>query len=147
MTQKKLWIAFVLVVSVSFAVLLYYGSQIYQQAPPIPEKVINEAGDVLFTGNDIKDGQNIWQSIGGQEIGTIWGHGAYVAPDWTADYLHREAQYLLNKWSQAEYGKKFIHLSVAEQVAMEARLQEILRLNRYDTSTKMLTITSERYEA
>ncbi len=73
MTQKKLWIAFVLVVSVSFAVLLYYGSQIYQQAPPIPEKVINEAGDVLFTGNDIKDGQNIWQSIGGQEIGTIWG--------------------------------------------------------------------------
>ncbi|MDD2515477.1 MAG: nitric-oxide reductase large subunit, partial [Proteiniphilum sp.] len=99
MTQKKLWIAFALVVGISFAVLLYYGNQIYQQAPPVPERVTNEEGQLLFTGQEIKDGQNIWQSIGGQEVGSVWGHGAYVAPDWTADYLHREAQYLLNRWS------------------------------------------------
>ena len=147
MTQKKLWIAFALVVGISFAVLLYYGNQIYQQAPPVPEQVTNEEGELLFTGQDIKDGQNIWQSIGGQEVGSIWGHGAYVAPDWTADYLHREAQYLLNRWSQEEQGKTFNQLTEVEQATMERRLQVFLRKNRYDETTSTLVIHSQRYDA
>lgn len=147
MTQKKLWIAFALVVGISFAVLLYYGNQIYQQAPPVPEQVTNEEGELLFTGQDIKDGQNIWQSIGGQEVGSVWGHGAYVAPDWTADYLHREAQYLLNRWSQEEQGKTFDQLTEVEQAAMERRLQEFLRKNSYDEATSTLVIHSQRYDA
>ena len=60
-------------------------------------KVITTEGQVLYTGQDVKDGQNVWQSIGGQTVGSIWGHGAYIAPDWTADYLHREAILLLNE--------------------------------------------------
>lgn len=147
MTQKKLWIAFALVVGISFAVLLYYGNQIYQQAPPVPEQVTNEEGELLFTGQDIKDGQNIWQSIGGQEVGSVWGHGAYVAPDWTADYLHREAQYLLNRWSQEEQGKTFEQLTEVEQAAMERRLQEFLRKNSYNEATSTLVIHSQRYDA
>ncbi|HOO95058.1 MAG TPA: nitric-oxide reductase large subunit [Proteiniphilum sp.] len=147
MTQKKLWIAFALVVGISFAVLLYYGNQIYQQAPPVPERVTNEEGQLLFTGQDIKDGQNIWQSIGGQEVGSVWGHGAYVAPDWTADYLHREAQYLLNRWSQEEQGKTFEQLTEVEQAAMERRLQEFLRKNSYNETTSTLVIHSQRYDA
>jgi nitric oxide reductase large subunit len=38
---------------------------------------------MLFDGNTIQNGQGVWQSLGGQEIGSIWGHGAYVAPDWS----------------------------------------------------------------
>ncbi len=147
MSQKKLWIAFSLVVGLSFGVLLYYGAQIYQQAPPVPEQVVDENGTPLFTGNDIKDGQNVWQSIGGQEIGSIWGHGAYVAPDWTADYLHREAQYLLTKWSGEEYSRPFDELSNPEKMFLESRLQEFLRTNTYDEATGTLVIHSERYEA
>lgn len=136
-----------MVVGLSFAVLLYYGAQIYQQAPPVPERVVDENGNLLFTGNDIKDGQNVWQSIGGQEIGTVWGHGAYVAPDWTADYLHREAQYLLNKWSAEEYDRPFEEITQHEKMYLESRLQEFLRTNTYDEATQTLMIHSERYEA
>ncbi len=97
--QKKLWIAFLLVVGISFSILGYFGYEIYQQAPPIPEKVVTKDGKLLFTGQDIKDGQNVWQSMGGQEVGSIWGHGAYLAPDWTADWLHREAVIILDGWA------------------------------------------------
>ncbi|MDD4487026.1 MAG: nitric-oxide reductase large subunit, partial [Proteiniphilum sp.] len=90
---------------------------------------------------------NIWQSIGGQEVGSVWGHGAYVAPDWTADYLHREAQYLLNRWSQEEQGKAFDQLTEVEQAAMERRLQEFLRKNSYDEASSTLVIHSQRYDA
>jgi nitric oxide reductase subunit B len=63
--------------------------------PPIPDRVITGDGTVLFDGETIRDGQGVWQSIGGQEIGSIWGHGAYVAPDWSADWLHRESVLIL----------------------------------------------------
>ena len=147
MSQKNLWIALSAVFIFSFAVLLYYGKQIYQKAPPIPVNVVNSSGKVLFTGQDIKDGQNIWQSMGGQEVGTIWGHGAYVAPDWTADYLHREAQFLLNKWSQEDHGVEFESLLPDEKAFMESRLQRFLRENTYDEKTGNLVIHNERYEA
>lgn len=147
MSQKNLWIALSAVIIFSFAVLLYYGKQIYQKAPPIPVNVVNSSGKVLFTGQDIKDGQNIWQSMGGQEVGSIWGHGAYVAPDWTADYLHREAKFLLNKWSQEDHGVEFESLLPDEKAFMESRLQRFLRENTYDEKTGNLVIHNERYEA
>lgn len=143
MSQRKLWIALALVVGISFTVLLYYGYEIYQTKPPIPEQVQDESGNVLFTGQNIKDGMNIWQSIGGQQVGSIWGHGAYVAPDWTADYLHREAQFLLNKWAGGDFNSK----DEIEKAALEKRLQLFLRKNTYNESTQTLTIANDRVEA
>lgn len=95
MRYARHWIALGLVLAGSFALLGWYGREIYRQAPPIPDRVVTPDGTVLFTGEDIRDGQNVWQSIGGQQIGSVWGHGAYVAPDWSADWLHREATWLL----------------------------------------------------
>ena len=91
MQYKKLWIAMGLVMLISFTVLGSVGYKAINNAPPIPSKVVTADGRVLFTGETIRDGQNVWQSTGGQEIGTIWGHGVYVAPDWSADYLHRQS--------------------------------------------------------
>lgn len=95
MSPRKLWIWLAGVIISSFIVLIYYGVEIYREVPPIPNEVVTTDGKVLFTGQDIKDGQNVWQSIGGQTVGSIWGHGAYIAPDWNADFLHREAEFLL----------------------------------------------------
>jgi nitric oxide reductase subunit B len=68
MSTKKLWTGFILVMAISLAVLIYYGSEIYNQAPPVPEKVVTTDGKTLFTGQDIRDGQNVWQSLGGQGL-------------------------------------------------------------------------------
>ena len=74
MNFGKYWIAFAGVMVISFAVLGYFGREIYRQAPPIPQQVVVAGGEVLFTGQDISDGQNVWQSMGGQEVGSVWGH-------------------------------------------------------------------------
>ena len=96
MKYKKLWFSLIVVIVVSFVVLLYLGSEIYHLAPPIPDRIVTENGKVIMNGEEIKDGMNVWQSIGGQQLGTVWGHGSYVAPDWSADWLHREAVFILN---------------------------------------------------
>lgn len=145
--EKKLWIAFTLVMTISFAVLGYYGYEIYQQAPPVPKQIISDSGKVIFSEDEIKDGQNIWQSIGGQEVGSIWGHGAYVAPDWTADWLHREAVFILSKYSKEDFGKAFNDLDKEKQVALKIRLQKDVRTNRYDEKSKTLVISENRVAA
>ncbi|MGQ1783975.1 nitric-oxide reductase large subunit [Saccharicrinis sp. GN24d3] len=147
MNTRKLWIGFILVMVISFGILGYYGWEIYREAPPIPEKVVNNSGKVLFTGQNIKDGQNIWQSIGGQELGTVWGHGAYQAPDWTADWLHREAMYILDRFAQSEFNLNYDDLTEEKQAMLEIRLQKEMRTNTYDKSTKTLHISNLRADA
>jgi nitric oxide reductase subunit B len=75
MKTKKLWYSFIAILVICFSVLGFWGHEIYREKPPIPEKVISEDGTVIFTKQEIVDGQNVWQSIGGQEVGTVWGHG------------------------------------------------------------------------
>ena len=147
MSYKKLWIGFIAVIVVSFTVLGYYGHEIYRKAPPVPGRVVTGSGEVVMTGQEIKDGQNVWQSIGGQEIGTVWGHGAYVAPDWSADWLHRESMYVLNHWARTEYGAPFEYLNPEHKAQLKARLQEELRTNRYDPNSGDLIISDLRADA
>lgn len=147
MRYTKLWIGLVAVIVGSFAILGYYGFEIYRQAPPRPERVVTVDGEVLFTGQQIKDGQNVWQSMGGQEVGSIWGHGAYVAPDWSADWLHRESVWILDRWSNAEFGRPFAELDGEHSAALKARLQKELQPNTYDPETGDLTVSPVRAEA
>lgn len=143
MTPKKLWSWLAAVIIASFAVLIYYGVDIYRKIPPIPEKVVTTEGKVLYTGQDIKDGQNVWQSIGGQTVGSIWGHGAYIAPDWTADYLHREATMLLDELAKKD-GKIFSELPDEEQAKYETLLKKELRTNTFDEASGTIVISPER---
>jgi nitric oxide reductase subunit B len=147
MRYRKLWIGLALVVLVSFAVLGYYGVEIYAQAPPVPDRVQTVHGEMLFSGQDIRDGQNVWQTTGGQELGTVWGHGAYVAPDWSADFLHRQAVWLLDHWAQVSFGTAFARLDPEKQAVLKARLVGELRCNTFDNKTKVLTLSQDRTDA
>ncbi len=147
MKYKNLWLLFGAVIVFSFLVLGYYGREIYIQAPPVPERVITTTGEVLFTKEQIKDGQNVWQSIGGQELGSIWGHGSYVAPDWSADWLHKEAVFILDKWSQKQFGKPFNSLPPEAQAQISSQLQKELRTNTYDKASGTLTVSNDRADA
>lgn len=150
MRYFKLWVALGVVIVVSFAVLGYYGYEIYRQAPPIPQRVVTASGRVVLTDAHIRDGQNVWQSMGGQQVGTIWGHGAYVAPDWNADWLHRECRWLLDRWAMAEVGQRFDQLDTGRQAMLKDRLVREMRTNTYDPATADLIISEDRaaaYEA
>ncbi len=147
MKTRRLWIGFIAVLAISFSVLLFFGREIYRKAPPIPEEVVAPDGRVLFTGQDIRDGQNIWQSIGGQEVGTVFGHGSYVAPDWSADWLHRESILILDYLADTSYHTTFAALSPERQAMLKVRLQKELRNNTYDPSTKKLVVSELRAKA
>lgn len=87
---KKLWYILICVLTITFGLLGYLGVEVYRQAPPFPEQFVSASGQTVITKDNILQGQSAWQSTGGMELGSVLGHGAYQAPDWTADFLHRE---------------------------------------------------------
>ncbi len=138
------WLAFVFVLS--FGALGYLGWQIYLEAPPIPKAVVSASGETLYTGEQIQQGQRAWLAAGGQQLGTVWGHGSYVAPDWSADWLHREATALRALRSQQRYPGGG-ELRPAEQGALDAALREEMRRNDYAAASGRLTVSDERAQA
>ena len=116
---KKYWIAVVAVLIIGFSILGYLGTDVYHQAPPVPTAYVSQDGQVLFTKEDILHGQSAWQSTGGQSVGTVLGHGAYQAPDWTADWLHKEVSVMLDIKSQEAFGVLYDQLGPVQQAAVK----------------------------
>ena len=146
-SYKKLWFILIAVVAVTFSLLGYYGTEVYRQAPPIPEQVVTVDGKPLFTGEGILDGQTAWQSVGGMQLGSIWGHGAYQAPDWTADWLHRELTAWLTLGAKEQHGKAYADLDGPAQAALREALKAEYRGNRADVDTGVLTVSNRRAQA
>jgi nitric oxide reductase subunit B len=144
---RKLWIGLGTLLAVSFAILLFMGGEIHRQAPPMPERVVATDGTPLFERADIERGRQVWQSFGGMQLGSIWGHGGYVAPDWSADWVHREALALLDLRSRRRESAAFDELDGAQQAALIGELRQTIRRNTYDPATATITLDEDRIAA
>ncbi len=145
--MKRLWTVLLAVTIFGFVVLGWVGTRIYSEKPPIPDRVVTADGQVVVSSGEVSEGQRVWQAMGGMEVGSIWGHGSYVAPDWSADWLHRECQFMLDEWSTSQLGKRYDSAMPEQQAALRERLKESIRTNRFDASTNILTIDPPRAKA
>ena len=109
--------AVILVMIFGFSLLTLVTVKTYQGAPPIPARVLDASGQVVFTGEDIKGGQDVFFKYGLMEHGTLWGHGAYLGPDYTAEYLHRLVEIGRDVLAQARFGKAFKDLAQGQAAA------------------------------
>src|SRR3954466_12449795 len=127
--------AAILVTVFGFTVLLWLAYRAHVDAPPIPTQVVDPAGTVLFTGDDIIEGQQIFLRNGLMEYGSIFGHGAYLGPDFTADYLRRAAQMATDSYGgpQSESAR---HKTI-----------EDFKTNRYSSTTHDLAYSPAQAEA
>ncbi|MDQ7989675.1 MAG: nitric-oxide reductase large subunit [Candidatus Dactylopiibacterium sp.] len=145
-SSRKLWQWLGILFLLSFAVLGWIGREIYLSAPPIPLQVVSSDGQVVFGEGQVQRGQEAWLSAGGQQLGSVWGHGSYVAPDWSADWLHREAVALRDAVAQKRYKTAFAQLDRDEQAVVSGRVRDELRANTYDAQKGTITLSPERAE-
>jgi nitric oxide reductase subunit B len=131
----------------SFAALGWLGREIYLAAPPIPAAVQTPDSAKLFTGDDVRHGQQAWLAAGGQQLGTVWGHGSYVAPDWSADWLHREAVALRELVAVERLGAEYDALTPSQKAAVDADVTAEMRANTYDEAAKTVTVSPLRAKA
>lgn len=145
---KKLWWTLIAVMVMAMSILGYFGIEVYRNVPPTPAQFkVQNTEQILMTSEDILRGQSAWQSTGGMQVGSIWGHGAYQAPDWTADWLHRELVAWLELGAQEEFGLSYDELDAGQQGMLQGQLKSEYRTNTYDKTSDTVTISERRAQA
>ncbi|MGO8704980.1 MAG: nitric-oxide reductase large subunit, partial [Candidatus Brocadiia bacterium] len=119
------------VMAAGFAVLIWIAVRTYQIGPPIPEKVVDAAGNALFAGADITAGQQVFLKHGLMDNGTLWGHGASMGPDFSAAYLHQLALDADDILAQRNFHRPVADLTPPERATLTGQVRELLSENRY----------------
>jgi len=114
-----------------FSVLGYLAYRNKTDQPPVPREVRSADGGVLYTGDDILGGQHLFQKYGLMQYGTLFGHGAYLGPDFTAQYLRISGEKALIFYS--EHG-----ISPAEAAA---KVRAELKENSYNAAIGAIIFT------
>ena len=133
---SKTWVqASIVVILLGFFVLGLLAYRTYSADPPIPDRVVDPAGQTVFTGDEISNGQRVFLNNGLMEYGSIFGHGAYLGPDYTADYLHRAALSVQDQYAGAGSDR------AGRQTISD------FQTNRYDSEADTLEYTSAQARA
>lgn len=129
----------ILVLVIGFTILIWIAVRSYQDAPPIPDRVVSGDGATIFTRDDILTGQQVFLRYGLMENGTIWGHGAYLGPDFSAEYLHTLEGDTAQGIARRRYGRDAGQLNAAERETVAGEVGTLLKENRYDPRSRTLT--------
>ncbi len=132
-----------IILLIEFAVLIWVatGTYIRDVGPPVPEFVRDSSGTIVFSGEDIVSGQEIFLKKALMNNGTVWGHGAYLGPDFSAEYLHNLSLETRRFLSNRYYSKPWSGLNKAEKDAMQKITYDFLSRNRYNKESDILIFT------
>jgi len=133
----------VIILLLEFAVLLWVttGSYYRNLKPPVPEKVIDSTGTVVFTRADIENGQQLFLKRALMDNGTIWGHGAYLGPDFSGQYLHNLALEVTGYIAATRYKTPVSDISPQDKDALIPLTHDFLAKNRYSYENHNLIFT------
>ncbi|WP_300161278.1 cbb3-type cytochrome c oxidase subunit I [Solidesulfovibrio sp.] len=131
----------VVALAIGFALEILIAFQAYQNAPPIPKTVLDSDGQVVFTEAEVTAGQQVFLKYGLMENGSIWGHGAYLGPDFSARVLHELGLSVGREAARSRFGRDLEALSPSERRMAMAEASRLLKENRYDPQRDVLTFT------
>jgi len=136
-----------IVMVLGFAMLIAITALAYRNAPPIPDRVVDAQGHTLYTGDDVRDGQAVFLRYGLMDNGSIWGHGAYLGPDFPALALHQMGLDTTAALALERFGKPMDQLDEVRQAGIRAQTAVVLKTNRYDADTRTLQLTDAETRA
>jgi nitric oxide reductase subunit B len=124
--------------AVVIALIGYYYTG--RDLPPYPGKVVSESGNYLTGKDQIMAGQQIWQKYGLMDLGSVWGHGTYRGPDFTAQALHEMGRNMREKLAQEKYGASYVALDTQDKGSVDSVVIKQIKTNRYDMPADTLIL-------
>ena len=139
--------AVIATLAIGFSILILLTIKVHYDAPPIPDRVVDANGRLLFSKQDIQAGQAVFLKHGLMDNGSIWGHGGYLGPDFSATYLHRLAIHIGQALAMRRHGTSLNALAPEDRAAVETLVRATLKENRYDPASAVLTYTDGEAES
>jgi nitric oxide reductase subunit B len=142
---RTLTIGRVLVVTVvaCFSVLLFGGWHMFRNRAPIPGVTQAADGTTLFSAEQIRGGQAVYQKYGLMDWGSVLGHGTYLGPDFTAEVLHRRVELIRDHLARGASGKAWSELDDQSRASLAPATVRAIKENRYDAAADRLVLTNE----
>ncbi len=147
MISGRLKALFVFSIVAAVLVTLVAGWYTWEAAPPYPGKVVGANGMVLTTGEQIRQGQTVWQKYGLMDTGSVWGHGTYRGNDYTATSLHLIGEYVRDYRARQKYAAGYAELDSGKKAALDREVIEEIKKNRFDEASDTLTLTDAQTHA
>lgn len=116
----------------------------YRNAPPVPEQILDAHATPLFSGDDIRDGQTVFLKYGLMANGSIWGHGAYLGPDYAAYALHRIGAHGADAVALQRFGRAFADLDPAQQAGVTGESAALLKTNHFEAASQTLRFSESQ---
>lgn len=136
LTLSRGWVQGIALVMVfGFFVMGMLALRTYSDSMPLPQRVTGPGGAVVYTAADVTAGQQTFLRRGLQQYGSVMGHGGYLGPDYTAEYLRISAEHIKTELAGS-----------GQQEPSEA-VKQMLRENRYDEASGELVFTAEQVSA
>ena len=135
-------IAAIVTMVFGFTILIGLTVEAYRQAPPIPARAVEPGGAIIFTSDDVVAGQQVFLKHGLMANGTIWGHGAYLGPDFSAQYLHNWALDVADHAAQERFHRPYVELTPDQQAEFDGSVARTMKQNHYNSSSGDLSLTS-----
>jgi len=146
MSRKGLYVSFWFIAIIMVTALIYYTANLHKEVPPIPQKVVSETGEVLYTYDDVIAGKGYFQEFDLMDWGTLLGMGAYMGPDFSTDLLHNRVEFLYNFYAKQLYNKPQNELSKIELGAVKERVKQDIKQQTHLTDNTV-TYTAPSAEA
>ncbi len=131
MSRKGLYVAFWVVGIIMVTALVVFTANLQKEVPPIPQKVVSASGETLYTYDDVVAGKGLFQEFDLMDYGTLLGMGAYLGPDFSAEFFHRRATFLYERFAQELYGKSSADLTAVQR----AGIKEMVKADFHDNLT------------
>ncbi len=132
---------------IGFTVLILLTIKVHHDAPPIPGKVVDPSGELIFSKENILHGQEVFLEHGLMDNGSIWGHGGYLGPDFSAQYLHTLAVHAAETLSRQRFNQPVDELTAEQRIMIESLVRSELKENRYDADSDTLIVTEAEAES
>ncbi|MCE5278657.1 MAG: cbb3-type cytochrome c oxidase subunit I [Planctomycetaceae bacterium] len=122
---------------VAVAIILVGGYYARDKVPPIPQRVEGPGG-TLSDRDAIMRGQDVYQSHGLMDHGSLWGHGTLRGMDFSADTLH-----LMGQWARDFHAGgqavAYENLPPDRKAAVDQRVIGEIKHSRVDNGVLTLT--------
>ncbi|MGH2566254.1 MAG: hypothetical protein ACRDE5_17170, partial [Ginsengibacter sp.] len=137
LSPKNWWLPLLIIFTISIAGVTMIGVHTYTEAPPIPDYV-SKNGEVIFSKDDVLNGQAVFQKYALMEYGTMFGDGALRGPDYTAEALHQVSQ-KMNTYYESKLinqpNEDLLQKGIGEQVKAE------IKTNSYNKGNNTVSLS------
>jgi nitric oxide reductase subunit B len=142
LNPRNWWLPLLIIFTASITGVFMIGLHTYTEAPPVPD-FVDRKGAVVYSADDIRNGQMVFQRYALMEYGSMFGDGAYRGPDYSAEALHLTSVFMSEHYAR-EYDAETDEVA---KFGVAEKVKATIKVNTYDVEENKVLLDDAQVHA